>query len=933
MTRRTTALADNALKHRQKAIKKHVRVQLPQTLAAEPSKTFKKTHRKKTTKDLNKPGMHIRLKNTVLYRPILSHIKNIQHWLMQNIVCVLRGAPVPWYAVIAIVILISSTVFWAYAGALVQSENADQLVNFYMFESWHTFNRAVFPGAHTFFFKWPLLIIAAVFGNTRWIIMVLTVLLSTVTVLALAYLIKRIEKRPQVWTLHFLVLSVLLLHIPPQAHDLALLPTNMAMVMTRNIEYIVYIAAIAYAVRVRTYRSKDFVMATALLTLLFASDRLFVGLSVGAAVAGIFVMSLLRRKAYRRRMAWWLLASISAVIISMLFLEAIRISGLTHISASEESPYTLAVTLPNLRLAIWYGFWGMLTQFGANPMFDATTVALMPQRLMDNLIQPGGIGWLLSISFFIGIVASVVTGLYRFYTAIKASKKVKSHTKKPDLSSHSGALTIGLVFSAAIAVGLFIGTKHYYAADSRYLTIVFFAGILATVTVISRLRVKIKTIRVLSWLALGSLPFAMYNAGHIATAQYNAYNDIAAKNRTIQAYLQENNVHVLVGDYWRVMPIKAGAGKHLTVYPLADCTTPRMVLTSSAWRPDTQDGPLFAYLLTRSSGLAGGKGCNLEQVTKLYGGPSTVRRIAGPAHAPEEQLLLFDGNSAKRKTLASKRSNTSIKNYSEVITSRCIGKTYLNVVAHQDDDLLFMNPDIQDLIIEGNCVRTIYLTAGDSGGTADYGKARLQGAQAAYNTMLGEDSKWRYTSIQMRKGQLAIVAEPTADKRVTLIGLQLPDGELFGRGFQSNGFNSVSHLFDNKSASILTIDGSSVYTKADLTEVLGRFIRTYRPARINTFSIQGGHVADHSDHHVTGLLVNETLSQLQTANFAPPTVRRYYGYPVQTWPQNVFDEALAKKETAFLNYAQYDGATCRTLEDCYSAHSTYGLYLGRQYYN
>jgi hypothetical protein len=39
----------------------------------------------------------------------------------------------------------------------------------------------------------------------------------------------------------------------------------------------------------------------------------------------------------------------------------------------------------------------------------------------------------------------------------------------------------------------------------------------------------------------------------------------------------------------------------------------------------------------------------------------------------------------------------------------------LDVVAHEDDDLLFMNPDIQHDIRAGVCVTTVFLTAGDDG--------------------------------------------------------------------------------------------------------------------------------------------------------------------------------------------------------------------------
>lgn len=77
----------------------------------------------------------------------------------------------------------------------------------------------------------------------------------------------------------------------------------------------------------------------------------------------------------------------------------------------------------------------------------------------------------------------------------------------------------------------------------------------------------------------------------------------------------------------------------------------------------------------------------------------------------------------------------------------------LQIVAHEDDDIIFMNPDIQDSIASGNMVRTVWVTAGNvcpnGGGTCSdlpagvpsdtaYWHARERGALAAYATMAGK---------------------------------------------------------------------------------------------------------------------------------------------------------------------------------------------------
>ena len=49
----------------------------------------------------------------------------------------------------------------------------------------------------------------------------------------------------------------------------------------------------------------------------------------------------------------------------------------------------------------------------------------------------------------------------------------------------------------------------------------------------------------------------------------------------------------------------------------------------------------------------------------------------------------------------------------------------MQIVAHEDDDLLFMNPDLEHAIDAGSCVRTIYVTAGDAGTHTFTGAIRL----------------------------------------------------------------------------------------------------------------------------------------------------------------------------------------------------------------
>ena len=69
--------------------------------------------------------------------------------------------------------------------------------------------------------------------------------------------------------------------------------------------------------------------------------------------------------------------------------------------------------------------------------------------------------------------------------------------------------------------------------------------------------------------------------------------------------------------------------------------------------------------------------------------------------------------------------------------AQCHGIKDLAFVAHLDDDLLFMNPDIASNIEAGGCVRLVYLTASDAGDDC-----RERGVRAAYAYMAHQPDEW-----------------------------------------------------------------------------------------------------------------------------------------------------------------------------------------------
>src|SRR6476620_1769830 len=86
----------------------------------------------------------------------------------------------------------------------------------------------------------------------------------------------------------------------------------------------------------------------------------------------------------------------------------------------------------------------------------------------------------------------------------------------------------------------------------------------------------------------------------------------------------------------------------------------------------------------------------------------------------------------------------------------CLQGTTLNFVAHEDDDLLFLSPDLLHDIHNGRCVITVFLTAGDAGDVSSYWLARENGSKAAYAQMAGLANSWAQSSLNVSNHQLVL---------------------------------------------------------------------------------------------------------------------------------------------------------------------------------
>jgi LmbE family N-acetylglucosaminyl deacetylase len=258
----------------------------------------------------------------------------------------------------------------------------------------------------------------------------------------------------------------------------------------------------------------------------------------------------------------------------------------------------------------------------------------------------------------------------------------------------------------------------------------------------------------------------------------------------------------------------------------------------------------------------------------------------------------------------------------------------MTIVAHQDDDLLFTNPDLQRNIDAKDCVRTIYITAGDGGMGEYYWTSREKGAIAAYSAMAQTSAEnWSQKTVKIAPNAWVTIASPRNNRNISLIFMRLPDGGLQNEGFADSAFSTLTRLHDGSIDSITTKDGQSTYKNVELKNALVTLMNYYKPDEIRTQSTHNSNnLPDHADHIATSLYAQESRDTYVSIATAAKSValKTYLGYPVRENEENIFEVDREKKLAAFLAYAQQDSAVCGTIESCLNT-PTYGQYLTRQY--
>src|SRR5665648_342018 len=202
----------------------------------------------------------------------------------------------------------------------------------------------------------------------------------------------------------------------------------------------------------------------------------------------------------------------------------------------------------------------------------------------------------------------------------------------------------------------------------------------------------------------------------------------------------------------------------------------------------------------------------------------------------------------------------------------------MQVVAHPDDDLLFMNPDILRDIEAGHCVRTVFVTTGDAARDDSYWPRREEGIRAAYAIMAGADDAWTETTIAIAGNDLTTVTLDAAPA-ISLVFMRLPDGNRRGTGNRIHDFESLKRPWEGDIPTISAVDGTATYDRESLQRTLTGLMDDFEASTVRTqnWTIEFG-AGDNADHTATALFVREAAQM-------SPTEHTLAAYPERERPR------------------------------------------------
>jgi hypothetical protein len=238
------------------------------------------------------------------------------------------------------------------------------------------------------------------------------------------------------------------------------------------------------------------------------------------------------------------------------------------------------------------------------------------------------------------------------------------------------------------------------------------------------------------------------------------------------------------------------------------------------------------------------------------------------------------------------------------------------VAAHADDWQLFMQPQVYLDLTDHHCKTIIIITtAGDAGQGEPFWRAREEGSKSSVRFCLAPQGP-----IAESGGARQInshMVEYWSANNTTTYFLRLPDGNLDGRGFAANGFQSLPKFKSGEISELSAVDHSVTFSDwPSFVDAIERIICIesggIRTRRIHYLSpdplVNPG---DHPDHVATGVAIQD-MSDINTFQQL-----LFPGYCSKSAPGEQLQKDLAWKAGIFAAYekAVYDCCGYSTLKE------------------
>jgi LmbE family N-acetylglucosaminyl deacetylase len=230
----------------------------------------------------------------------------------------------------------------------------------------------------------------------------------------------------------------------------------------------------------------------------------------------------------------------------------------------------------------------------------------------------------------------------------------------------------------------------------------------------------------------------------------------------------------------------------------------------------------------------------------------------------------------------------------------CGAGMLVTVVAHLDDDLLFVDPAITERLDAGWCITTVHLIGGANGADFAYVLTRERASRLAYARMAGVPNEWIESNVTLA-GKLVHQMVLKAKPQVRLIEFRLPGGGVRG-GREPLGLLWEQHA--TLSTYPMNADGTVriKYDRDSLSAALKVVLA--QATQIYTLNPDTVPFIEHPDHIFAARITRHVA---ETLGKSVPIVY-HVTYPTGGWPGNLPSSEVQRKRDIVASYFSIDGS-------------------------